>query len=472
MKKWDVLEVRMIAIFFLLLLVSVFSTFYPSYALAFFILFLGAVCLVTIELDKVLYFTWLILVFSLFIGSYLSLPGNQSVFLFRILLVLHCILFVLGHNKEKLDRLITQNKLAFLFLVMWGVGCLLTLFWTNYLFIGLRYLYYVIEVSYLIFITGYFFNTKKQWIDVGWVIVGCYILSIGIGFIEITTGWHLAQSGSLVYETTTSQFQPTGFLFNTNDYALYLALFLPFIFFYLHTLIGTSSTKKISVMLWISSLILVISTYSRLGIIAIGMVSVVIYFVYFRKTIIFILFGLSSYVLISSVVENSLFSQIKAIIYSSFTQKGASTSDRWDLYTTTWSIIKDSNFLGIGAGGVPIKISDVRLGYETNGESFYSAHNFFLELLGELGIFSIGLIAFTAYLIFQASLFFKQNNKSKFLTYIPLLMIITFLLASIALSTIVEQRFLWLGLGICLAIVRKTGLKGGKDSDVDFIFRN
>lgn len=462
----------MAVVLFLLLLISIFSTFYPTYALALFILFVGAVCLVTIQLDKVLYFTWLILVFSLFIGSYLGLPGNQSIFLFRILLVLHCVLFVLGHSKDKLGKLINQNKFAFLFLLMWGVGCLLTLFWTNYLFIGMRYLYYVIEASYLIFITGYFFNIKKQWIDVGWVIVGCYILSIGIGFIEITTGWHLSQSGSLVYETTTSQFQPTGFLFNTNDYALYLALFLPFIFFHLYELVGTKLTKVLSLILWISSLMLVISTYSRLGIIAIGIGSIVIYFVYFRKTTIFLLFGMSSYVLISSVVENSLFSQIEAIIYSSFTQKGASTSDRWDLYTTTWSIIKDSNFLGIGAGGVPIKISDVRLGYETNGESFYSAHNFFLELLGELGVFSIGLVAFTAYLIFQSSVFFKQNAKTNFLTYMPLLMIITFLLASIALSTIVEQRFLWLGLGICLAIVRKTDLKGGKDSDVDFIFRN
>lgn len=459
-------------ILFVLLLLSVSSTFYPWYALSLFIIFLGAICLATIDLDKFLYFTWLILVFSLFIGSYLGLPGNQSIFLFRVLLILHCILFVLGHNKERLDRLIIQNKLAFLFLVMWGAGCLLTLFWTDYLFIGLRYLYYVLEVSYLIFITGYFFNSKKQCIDVGWVIVGCYILSIGIGFIEITTGWHLAQSGSLVYETTTSHFQPTGFLFNTNDYALYLALFLPFIFFHLHTLVGTKLTKAISLILWVCSLILVISTYSRLGIIASVMASVVIYVIYFRKTIIFLLFGLSSYLLISSVVENSLFSKVEAIVYSSFTQKGASTSDRWDLYTTTWSIVKESNFLGIGAGGVPIKISDVRLGYETNGESFYSAHNFFLEILGELGIFSLGLVAFTAYLIFQSSLFFKYNNKTNFLTYMPLLMISIFLLTSIALSTIVEQRFLWLALGICLAIVRKNGLKEGKYSDVDFVFRN
>lgn len=450
-----VIKVKVITICCLFFLASVFFTFYPPYALVLFILFLGIAYLATIKLDKLLYFVWLILMFSLFIGSYLGLPGNQSVFLFRVLLILHFFLFVIGHKKERLDILITKNKLPFLFLVMWGLGCLLTLFWIDYLFIGLRYMYYVLEVSYLIFITGYFFYSKKQWIDVGWVIVGCYVMSIGIGFIEIATGWHLAQSGSLVYETTTSQFQPTGFLFNTNDYALYLALFLPFIFFHLYELVGTKLTKVLSLILWVSSLMLVISTYSRLGIIAIGIGSVAIYFVYFRKTIIFILFGVSSYALTSSVVGNSVFFQIEAIIYSSFTQKGASTSDRWDLYTTTWSIIKDSNFLGIGAGGVPIKISDIRLGYETNGESFYSAHNFFLELLGELGIFSIGLVAFTAYLIFQASLFFKQNAKTKFLTYMPLLMISTFLLASIALSTIVEQRFLWLGLGICLGIVQK-----------------
>lgn len=393
------------------------------------------------------------LVVSAFLGAYLSFPGYKSIFLFRILLIVQLLILILYRNSLiRLDDGKRTNFYIEVLLLMWVLGCFITLFWAEYKIIGLRNMYYAFEASCLLSLPFYFIHTKKALKATLTITSIIYIISLGIGFYEVITGQHLKLSGSLFYETTTSQFQPTGFLFNTNDYALFLAMFLPLVFYRLYSVATHRLIRMSGLVVWFSSFYLVVTTYSRLGIVSMVLVSIVIYWVYFKRATLALLFTGSLALLLKELYSIDLFQNAIHIIQISFTQKDASTSDRLNLYNIIWTIAKKSYFAGIGAGGIPIEIAVVRQGYESSYLNFNSAHNFFLESLGEIGLFTLFLVSVIVILFYRFLVISIKKTSETILEYSPLLMLIIFLFSSVALSTIVEQRFLWLGLGLALAV--------------------
>lgn len=91
-----------------------------------------------------------------------------------------------------------------------------------------------------------------------------FSLNLVVGIIETILGWHLPLSGSNVYITTTSQFQPTGFLFNTNDYALLLAILYPVAANYLLEFKRKNLGLILYIVVTVMTIYVVVSTYSRL----------------------------------------------------------------------------------------------------------------------------------------------------------------------------------------------------------------
>lgn len=108
-----------------------------------------ALLVILFPLEKILYVIWIGIFISAFFGAYIGIPGNDSIFLFRILLVVHCFLFLFMKQKE-LGHM-RPTRWLFLLLGLWLVGFLVTLFWAISLSAGLRYVYYIFELSYLIF---------------------------------------------------------------------------------------------------------------------------------------------------------------------------------------------------------------------------------------------------------------------------------------------------------------------------------
>lgn len=397
--------------------------------------------------------TFLLFIVSAFLGAYLSFPGYQSIFLFRILLILQLLILIVYRNSlVHLDYGKRTNFSIEILLFMWVVGCFMTLFWAEYKTIGLRNVYYAFEASCLLCIPSYFIYTRKALKETLTITSIIYIISLGIGFYEVISGQHLKLSGSLFYETTTSQFQPTGFLFNTNDYALFLGMFLPLVFYRLYSVATHPFIRISGLVVWFLSFYLVITTYSRLGIISMVLVSIVIYWIYFKRVTLALLFVGSLALLLKELYSVELFQNALHIIQLSFTQKGASTSDRLNLYTIIWTVAKKSYFFGIGAGGIPIEIAVVRQGHESSYLNFNSAHNFFLETLGEIGFFTVFLVSVIVILFYRFLTICVKKTSGTIVEYSPLLMLILFLFSSVALSTIVEQRFLWIGLGLAWTV--------------------
>ncbi|EEO6238635.1 O-antigen ligase family protein [Listeria monocytogenes] len=368
------------------------------------------------------------------------------------MLLLH-FLFFLFLPEKKLSAM-KSVKWLFFILSAWFVGFSITLFWSDSLNASVRYIYYIFELIYLIFLVTYYLSSKKMFFLFSKIITVVYLLEMFIGFLEVITGFHLPQSGAFVYDTATSAYQPTGLLFNTNDYAFLLVVFFPIVFWrltYLRKLYCFISLSVISA----GSIYLVITTYSRLGLLIFGMMILAILVTYFSKWSIFI--GAWGCFIISSILlfSPSILSKIQRIIIASFTEKGASTSDRVERYNTLWQIIKDTNLLGVGAGNAPIKLQQYRIGYAQIQETILAPHNFWLEVIADGGFLGIFPILFFLALLLMSMYYgwIMRKQNSTLFVILPVLLTLTFLVSTVALSTVIDKRYLWIAIGMAVAVV-------------------
>ncbi|MBC1435071.1 O-antigen ligase family protein [Listeria rocourtiae] len=424
--------------------VGVMGAVYP-WAYAIILLLCVGIAIYYLDIKKTVEILFWIVVVAMFLGAYLSIPGHESIYLFRILLPLH--LFLLLVNQDFDIENLKKYRIYLLLLLLYFATSILSLCWAESTTLGIRYCYFIFEICYLFVICFYHLNSEKQFMRLFKLITVFFSLNLCIGILEIILGWHLPLSGSSVYVTTTSQFQPTGFLFNTNDYALLLAVFYPLAACYLLEL----KNRKLSLILYtvitIMTIYVVVSTYSRIGMLAIGIGILTVFLYHFKQKGI-VLCIISAPIVLILAFFSSFGKNLIDIVYSAFTDKGTSTSARGHLYELLIQIIQDSHFMGIGAGNVPRQLSTLMIGYaEDSSEAYVTGHNFWLETIGNIGvigfIFCVGI--FILYII--QLLYMKSSGK----WYLPLLVWISFMGASIALSTILEKRFLWfmIAFGIC-----------------------
>lgn len=430
---------------------SVVMTVIP-YGFIGFGLFVLAVLVLVLPLEKLAYGVWIGIFISAFFGAYLGVPGNETIFLFRILLVLHFILFVFMKQKEMGHM--RPTKWLFVLLGLWLAGFSVTLFWALSVGAGLRYVYYIFELGYLIFLSVYYMRTKRIFFQFSRIITVIYGLQLVIGMVEVLVGWHLPASGSLVYDTTTSAFQPTGLLFNTNDYAMFLAIFLPIVFWRLTFVQGAWRFVWMLGVLGVA-LYLVVMTYSRLGLIAMLLVVAALVVQYAGRLT--WLIGAVLTFLVTSVllVFPQALARVTGIIDASFTEKGASTTDRMERYRSLWEIVVNSGFRGVGAGNSPIQLNEYRLGHEVLQDAILAPHNFWLELLadgGFMGLITLGLFAsFVGVAVYVW--WTGRRGVDRVLRLVPMLVLLVFLFASVALSTVIDKRYLWLAVGMAVSVM-------------------
>lgn len=393
-----------------------------------------------------------VILFSGFFGSYLGIPGNENIFLFRLLIPIHLFLFLFFVKKDWL-RLRSVKVFLFLFIAFF-IGMMATGFWAPQLGQSFRYLYFIFEWVYVIFLCIYYIQNEKiyyrltQWLTV------LYIGILMIGVWESLTGNHLSQSGSLFYETTTSAFQPTAFQFNTNDFASLITIFFPIV------MMSITTWKKKLIMLsgllgvGSVSLYLVIMTNSRLAIVVL-IVEIFVLLLGWSKIWSFLaiyVLGMGA-LLVSTFHESGFVQKLLGMVTNSFTEKGDSTSERMQMYQASWNMIKESRFMGIGAGNLPIRLDEYMYGFERLSDNYWAPHNYWLEALANGGLLAfIPLLTFfIGYLIVAIRYWVKEKYSA--VSAIPLLIGIAFVAASIGLSSTIDKRHLSLGIGMGLAIL-------------------
>lgn len=402
--------------------------------------------------------TWIILVIASFFGSILSVPGYESLFLYRILLPVQALLLLLTWKDWSwLDR---RVRGLLLLLIGWLVAGAITLIWAQYPMAGFRNLYYIIEAILLIGTGIYYLDSKKKLERLAMLICGVIIINISIAMYEITTGLHLKKS-ALNAAIGNTQFLPSGTFFNPNDFASFLVLFLPFVLVYMRskTLIG----KTMKVLLSVMAVYVIIASQSRIGLV---LIVAMLFFLIVKKSW---KWGLMILLSIPLVLQLPAMQEIIEQVNRTYTDKDGSTDFRLEITNYTWQTIQDSNFIGLGPGNVQIKLAQYFPVSEQNGEGGISVHNFLLEILANYGLLSALFLFLFLYFVGYCSFRLWSRNRAKESWYmLPLIISIAFPFISFASSTTLEKSYVWISFGIILAILnyyfKRTELKNEKNN--------
>ncbi|MCA5014438.1 MULTISPECIES: O-antigen ligase family protein [unclassified Enterococcus] len=402
------------------------------------------------------YVFWLTIV-AIFFGAYLSVPSYENLYLFRFLLPVYGVLAIISNSFD--FEQFKQYKVPLISLMIYFGVSLITLVWAPKVNLGFRYTYFVLEIFFIFFMSFKEIKTKQRFDKVMDLIFIVYLINLAVGIYEILSGNHLKLSGANLYVTTTIKYQPTGFLFNPNDFALFLAGLYPLVVVVIQRRFEPLKRDILYAVVTLLTLYIIVSTYSRIGMLSIG-ISVVATYGYIYKKNGFIAICLFLPPILLGAYSLGIGTHIWDIAYSSFSDKQNSTSARENMYLLLWQICKDSRFMGVGAGNSPYVLNSLMLGYFNTGEASYTTgHNFILETIANVGIF--GFLGLFGGVIGSYSVQLIKNimNKITLELLCSGLVLIAFMGSTIALSTILEKRFLWFMLALGLVMINKSKLK-------------
>lgn len=422
-----------------------------GYVLFCMLLLIAIPFVVPINMEKCMFGLSIILLCAGFFGPYLGLPSMENIFLFRILLPLHLILFLFFYKKDwaRLKRIKSFLLLYAAFIFAMSI----TLFWTESIGESVRYIYFLFEWMYIFFVCIYFLKDVKSYRTFAKYVVVLYVLFMAIGVWEVITGMHLPRSGSSFYITTTSKYQPTGFQFNTNDYASMLAIIFPIVIAEIAKWRKKLAIVAISIVSF-GVIYLIIVTFSRMAMIVI-LLEVTILWICWMRSWAFtgILLGGIGAGIISVYVRLNLITGLFSDVTRAFTDKNGSTIERMEMYRVTWTLIKGSNFMGIGAGMLPTHLSLAMYGFENLTAGYWAPHNYWLEALANGGLLAFLPLAFFFILYFISSFRYWIQTGWRAESAVPLLIGIAFIFASVGLSGTFDKMFLGLGIGIGLCLL-------------------
>ncbi|MBC1499128.1 O-antigen ligase family protein [Listeria weihenstephanensis] len=432
------------SIIILFMILSVITPFVPA-VLGILLIAILLYMIKDIPLHKCNYYLFIGVVISGFLGPYLALPAFPSFFLFRILIILHMVLFLF----EKKDfKKLEPVKIPLILFIVWILYSIFSLLWTGSASLSLPAIYYQIESFYLVFAFVYYmdsFAKLKQILT--WILI-VYVLTIFIGLWEALTGNHLIYSAGniLSYGDT----RPTGLLVNTNDYSSYLAFYVPALFLalfhkktFFKTLIGIGALGVL--------VFLIFETESRSGLLAFSIVVILMLYKMVKQKIIFF-FGLVMGSLVGAII---LIAKHGEQLTTYFTGKVNSTDQRMFMYETIYRLCKEHYFLGVGIGVTPKYVFTALYGTSNipvDMQQTMSAHNLWLSNLSDVGV--IGFFPFVVLFFWLVAHALKLYVTSKhLLATIPICILVAFFAISIGSSSIFEMRVVWLGMGLALTII-------------------
>lgn len=387
--------------------------------------------------------TWVILVVASFFGSILSIPGYESLFLYRVLLPAQVVLLLL--TWKDWSWLHPRMRILLLLFIGWFLAGATTLIWAKYQIAGFRNLYYIIEAIYLIGTGIYYLDSKKKLERLALFVCVVIIINIGVSIYEITTGLHLKKS-ALVDAIGDVQFLPSGTFYNPNDLASFLVLFLPFVLLYMRS--ETIFGKLLKITLSVMSVYIIIATQSR---IALALIIAILLLYLVKKSW---KWGVMILLCVPLMLQLPMMQTISGQVNQTYTQKDSSTDLRLEITSYTWQTIQDTHFIGLGPGNVQMALAQYFPADEQNGEGGVSVHNFLLEVLANYGLLSSLFLLLFLYFVGHYSFQLWLRNKSKQSWYmLPLLISIAFPFISFASSTTLEKSYVWISFGIILAVL-------------------
>ncbi|MFT8311256.1 MAG: O-antigen ligase family protein [Sporolactobacillus sp.] len=403
-----------------------------------------------------------VLVASTFLNQeLLSLStGFFTLFVYRLILIFSLIAFLvhaarIGGFGNQWSA--TPVKGVLVFLLLWLAYAAVSLLWAWSLVEGMKALLLLAIGILFVFLAVFTFTHVRQLAAFHWiwlVMSGALIL---IGLVNHFARIQLPTStlfGGPVYK----QAYPTAVFTNQNDFATLLSISF---FFYLAAVRNFRKPllRMVCFLFAALSVWLIYLTESRACLLGVAAGSVLYLFLMLpprlKKTSLWI--GGVTVVGGLLILLPKVIAKVQEILFVQATyavnENPSSNTVRVHLLQSTWSYLKESLGMGVGAGNVPVYLENQPI---QNTDQIFEVHNWLMELTGNFG-FLIG----AGYLAMYLTLFFTlmkihsklTSRNTRLLAESCLTAQIAFLISSISPSSVSNLYFHWVFLGFVICTV-------------------
>lgn len=415
-----------------------------------------------------------LLIIVAILGYTISVPVLPQLYLFHIIFFLFLFGLLLSiFLKGKIKLKIKNVKFYLVFFVIWFTWILISFFWIEDLSLAIKFSF-IYLMMFIFTWTLIFCNQDENFLKKTLKILFYISLTaLFIGTLEAFTDFRLPVSPYLnlnkysadVAEQISSV--PTSFFYNPNNYATFLAIILPFIFF-AYKYFSSNEKKIIFILSTLLIVINIIVTGSRINILSLIFVTffylfffltrkfsfekVVKYFLLFLVVIPIFFFLLNNNDLLKTRFESAIYAINNIFSEKESLDKGGSVFTR---ITITKEILWPSSALNYIRG---FGVGNSRAYFEQKNVTgkIVDPHNWWLEVLGEFG-----LIFFLFYVIFFASLLKKlwiimKRKDNPFVVYISsscFFSLLAFIFSSMSPSSVVYFFPHWILIGISLVVI-------------------
>ena len=310
--------------------------------------------------------------------------GPFKLFPYRIFFILLLPLFFIRILfREKLSLFNSGIKWYLVFLIFWLGYSFISLSWAISKTDAIKDIVFLFMGIALIFFICLYIRNKKDFMNIYCLCFVAFVCLICIGFWEVVTGNHLSSS---MFYGNPKRFIPTGVFFNQNDFASYLALYIPFgigIFYYAHSLVlrllGITSVS--------GAVYLIVIAKSMSGILAVLLELVVLFMlliVYKRKfTWLAVLIPVVGVIIVWQypLIQQNILQMTST----------ASINERFNLIRNGLYFLYSTFGFGVGAGNIEYWMAN----FPKYDIVVLNIHSWWAEILAEYGVF-----VFAGYLLF------------------------------------------------------------------------
>ncbi len=435
------------------------------------IAFLG-VLLVRSSLSKlpfheILRWGFLIMLPFAIVGSLAAWPTFRTLSAFRLLYLGLCFGTVTWLLLKPRFSLGLEVGGLLTFLASWAVWTLGSLTWAADKLAGVKYFIFLammVSLSIGMVLTVNGVRTVRILVL---ILLLTFLTAIGIGLVEIATDFRLPTSG-LVGRVERVQWAATSFFHNQNDFATYIALWLPFL---LAVALFTRRVPAVSaaVVCSLLSVVCLVYTGSRTNLLALALaIPSLLLVIAFRRGMsikwqqvvgVIILCGIAlvTYLGISGSLRVLALPEIGVqhwrfdTLSSEIAAGTGSGGNRIKLIANGLTALRNSYLLGVGPGN-----AEYHLQRMPGTEVAYNLHNWWMEVLLNGGIF-----VFAGYVLFYAALLYALfqvavKAQDEILSYAGVSLfaaLVGYIFGALSPSSAIHFTPMWIHFGLGLAVI-------------------
>jgi teichuronic acid biosynthesis protein TuaE len=421
-----------------------------------------------LSFSQVLRWGFLLLLPLAVLGSVAALPSLRTVSAFRILYValgLGTGAWVLYHRRLPFRTNVTP---LILFLAFWTPWTLVSLIWAVDKVSGVKYAIFIVMMASLTAGTVFAVNNVKTLRIALLLLLLVFAVALGVALLEITTDFRLPTS-MLVGKPARYQWAATSIFHNQNDFATYIALWLPFLLAITFVARRAYVALPAVVCAFISALCL-LYTGSRTNLLALVLMAPTMLVVLaLRKGTsserrqwmmgITLLLAVASFLFLGTRGELPLlrmpwlgvqhwrFDTLEV----EMDEGSGSGGTRIKLIEGGVRVALDSHLLGVGPGNAEYHLRQI-----PDLETVYNLHNWWLEVLVNGGV-----LVFVGYLAFYATLLWRlfrvaRRTQDRLLALTATALftaLVGYVLGSLSPSSAIHFTPMWIHFGLSLAVI-------------------